>query len=1409
MALSSRARKRIVLLLVAVVVIGAGLAVALQWRRASIVQESAEARERGLELHRQGDWEPAMRSLSRATRHHRDDPEVMVALAESRLNVPLESGRHISNAISFAQQALVVDPDNPEALALLVNLYEQTGQVTELIGASERLLASDPDNQDALRARASGLIVLGRSSASEAIDDLVEAYPDDVRGHALRLQNMLSSGAGADAVRTYADAEARKRPTSAEFLLLQAEARVRTSAPGDTLDDLRLSEERAEALEIEDPASLAKVVQLLDLLGQSEVADGLLGRELNADSSGETVAIAVERDWKAGRVEQARDRAETAVENSDQPASALLGWTVLLAGDGEGAGLDHPAYERLRLRDGAEARFWSHLIDGREALRRGEWGAARSSLTTAMQSPAARTGGLAPLDIAEYLLGRAELALGAWREASARWERVASRNPSWVSVRLDLADLTLENGLARESFDHAGRVLAREPGNYAAGKAAARAMVALLEAGTVDLEQSDETVSLVQELRQAVGDQSEAELAQVLALDARVRLMRGEVDLAQRAVDQLAGLSVTPPQRDLLPLLDRAEAAGLSGLDRLGQGAGDASTAAALLARDARQLRALGRNDEARRLFTEAMANASAADTAAYERQYALWLESAGEPDGLELLQELAEQNPRSAQAQVDLLNSPSAWLESGVAAPAIQRLREIGGESSVAWRIYEARSLLTFEPSEARAAQAVELLGPGLRASSPDAAALALAGEAMAALGDAAAASDYFGRALDADPRRVTLYPRLIGMLLGDGRLDLARARQMEFVRQSGVEGASLRRRAELSEALGMWDRAVADRRTLVESAGATALDRARLGAALARGGSVEEADALFERMLREPLQDAQALALSADFLTARGRADEALAAIERAEINDSLRDRLASALLAEQGRLSEAIIRLEGAVEREASAELYADLARLRLRADDAAGAVEAIDAGLALSPDSADLRALSASARMQSGETPASDALAQLSQAAAQGEMAPGMAEIIEATRRVTEDNDLNAYIRSLEGIGSRNPPSLLLSRLLSNAYLQAGQTEKAVTTASDAARVFSASPESAKLAAEILTQTGRLTEAEAMAQRWFEQTSSRPNDQYDARVALAQLAVAQGEPAQAARALDPVRSRLIEEAERAPDRFDLYARSLAGAGRADDARALFDGRLDDGDALWFRLYTSAAVALYRTPETARAWLEEAGSVARAHPALVASAGQAWFDLAGLTGEAADFERVVALLEPLNKVEQTPLVALLAVSLDQAGRYEEAEARFRQALEIDVLAQEPVILNNFAYLLVKRGSADEEAVALAQRAATLARERGFPPEQIAGFLHTKGSALIAVGRSEEGEAAYREALSADPDHPETLLDLSELLFEGGEVAEAVRVFGRIPDPGGSNDAEFVERYESLKARLTRADP
>jgi Tfp pilus assembly protein PilF len=1405
MPMSKRARRRIVALLVIAVVASAGILAAVQWRANARLDSEADAREQAFLLYEQDRYREAMNAFNEIRSGRlREDPEAMAAMADMRRRIPLENARHLGAAIGFAQQALVGEPDNRLALDVLLEIYGQTSQITELIDIAERLIELEPTHREALWSRAQGLAALGRPGADDAIAAFIDQYPDDVRGHGLRLQRMLAAGAGAEAVRQYADEQAEARPRSAEFLLLQAEARVRTSAPGAAFEDLRIAAERVADIEIERPESLARIVQLLDLLGLDQRASEILNRELagdsDADAQSEAVAIAIERDWKSGRIQQARARAIDAARNPDEASDAALGWSVLLAPEPEPQGSDHPNYRALQLRDSAASRFWVNLIDGRDALESGDWGAARGSLQSAIMSPTTRLATLVPTDVAEYLLGRADFALGSWREAAQRWEDVALRNPGWFSIRIELANLLLDRDRPAEALEQAGRVLSRRAGSYPAAKVAARSIVRLLERPGDRADRSEEALALLQEMREAVETLDENETAEILALETRVRLLRGELDLAQRSLSRLVELvesGAQLPGQSLVALIARAENAGLAGLDAVA----DASAQTpAIVELRARKLAEAGRADEARGVFREAIQAATDADRRELERRRAIWLVSQNDPRGFELLQEIADANPRDAQAQIDLLNASEAWSREEVVMDAVVRLRSVGGESSMTWRIYEARRLLTFNPTERAAGEAVDLLSPGLRSASPDAAALALAGEAMLTLEDRATAADYYGRAIDADPERIGLYPRLITILQAERRAELAEARLREFAQLKIQDPALLRRRAELAASLGLWDIAAADRRALAQRPGAGQIERAQLAATLAKTGRVREADAVISRLVEEPLSSLDATAITAEYLAARDRVSDAVDVIERSTLSPEQQARLAAQVMAERGMTSQALAAINSAIEAEPTAGLYASRARLLLdlgRADDAS---QAVSAGLELDPDSSELAVLAASASLRTGEADPIAALERLAQATASDDLDPALAAVIEATRELSEDEDLDAYISSLETLVREHPGAVLIARLLAAARLQAGDIAGAVRAAEDLARVQPELPDASRLAAEMLATAGRFDEAEAMARRWLAQA----NDPLEPRVTISRLALAQGEPNAALDALSPVRERILAESDAQPQRVEPLVRALARLGRIEEAQSVLaqlnDGRFRDA------LFVSVAPDLQAPPDRVRAWLEQA-------PADDLSAEEtlqladAWFQLAGRTREPADFRRVESILTGIENVERTPGVIILAVAQEQLGKTDDARRSYRQALEL--FPGQPVALNNLAYLLTKAEQASEEPVELARQAIAGARRQGYTPAQLAAFHHTLGAALEHADRADEAIDAYREGLAFDPVNHTLLLALAELHAQLGQTQQARSAVARMdPESEAASQVEnFDERYETLRARLASA--
>ena len=127
--------------------------------------------------------------------------------------------------------------------------------------------------------------------------------------------------------------------------------------------------------------------------------------------------------------------------------------------------------------------------------------------------------------------------------------------------------------------------------------------------------------------------------------------------------------------------------------------------------------------------------------------------------------------------------------------------------------------------------------------------------------------------------------------------------------------------------------------------------------------------------------------------------------------------------------------------------------------------------------------------------------------------------------------------------------------------------------------------------------------------------------------------------------------------------------------------------------------------------------------------------------------------------------------------ALAHDQAGRLDEAEKLYRQALALQ--PGDPHAQHCLGVLLHHRGQ-HEEALALVEPA--VAARPGA-----AQMWCNLAEIRRAAGQPEAAEAAARQALALQPDYPEALLNLAAALFDlkrFDEVEAAARGADRDPE-------------------------
>ena len=872
----------------------------------------------------------------------------------------------------------------------------------------------------------------------------------------------------------------------------------------------------------------------------------------------------------------------------------------------------------------------------------------------------------------------------------------------------------------------------------------------------------------------------------IAALLARLYLA---TDRKDDAVAQARALMAQdPPQPALLASLAvvfRAHDQGLANeLLLAAQGSGGDSEALALAT--AQRLVDDGDIEQATTTILTAAANADPKDKVGYELALAGMLERARNPGAFAIYTRLAAAHEANPVVQLALLDAPSAWADEPQVNAAIRRLRSISGEESTAWRIYEARRLLTFEPSPARAALAVQLLAGIIRQDQRNVSALSVAAEAHLMLDDRDTAIDFLSKAADAEPNRASLYPRLIDVLLQAGRTEEAGRRLMTLGRFENLPPELRRRRARLFAAQGDWQHAEDDFAFLAQSGDAD--DQLALAQVRARRGDAAGARLLFDALAGATAPSEKVMVAAADFYASQGEVDRGRDLLQAGDAGTAApRQALLAAFLERHNRVADAeVVLVEQASGDEPDA--VADLARFLIKHGKTAQATAAVDRGLAKHPDHPRLKQISAVLRIAK-DGASTEAMSELAASLDSPDIAPALRQLVAIVQDYKKAPDERAtYVRKLQELTKANPTFFPGWRQLAEALFQQGDRALAVETLQAAVRSNPNDPRPAQLATAVLAVAGRHDEALFMAREWRSRSSGNTFEP-DVSISAALSQLGQFQPALAQ--LEPWRERIAAEAQSAPATFEFYAKLLAMAGRTDEAHALV-WPLAERDVSWEVRYLRVGEDL--EPAACRAWIARIEPRLLNTPAGNLALGQVFYKLAVRTGTPADHERAIDVLQaPLNDT------ALRAAAAQVLGASHQALNQFSQAISsYRIVVQErpndAVTINNLAYLLADDERTCAEAFTLASRAIEIVSVPGSSTDLRWSFLDTLGVAALKCKRFEEAFQTFSEALKLNPN------DLNLLIG----FAEAAVGVGR---PG---DAEAVMRtLDARKEENSRLDP
>lgn len=1393
--MTRRGKKRLLTLIIIVAVLGAATTAAYFVREARHAQQLVEAYHDGMAAYDVGDYANALRGLGKSLSEHRDDPEVLFRIADARRHVPIENDRHVQAAIAFAREAASRDPQDKRPLELLLTLYAKTGFITEGLDVSDRLLALDLTNYDALTAKVQCLSALGKTVETRtAIEALLAAYPRDIAGHQKQIEMMRLDGTPSSKIVDHVNALVKQYPEDMNFATL----RIRTLAVFGFRDDAIKAAQGAVSLEIPSSAALLELVRTLDLLGQRPLADELLDRAAKDDRFRDDVfAFLIERAWKAGQKERAREQAAAYAKALADTPTDLLGWMTLAMLPAEKGWASTETGKELAARSDDVAPIWQGLLDSRELIDREQYADARKKLNDEVL----KMDGASDHSLLWSFLGEASQQLGESDMAVRSLQQAVSIDPSSSRSQMMLATSLLDLGRLDEARLSAERAVMSNPGAPEA-LTLARVYIALLDAGRGDARIESGAVSILEEMASQVPDQPD-----VQALLARTYLAVNRVPDAREVIDRMTKADQLPAPAVLLDLASACKRAApelldplLALADRMG------SAGAGLLAMQLDSKGEALKPEEVKAAYQSAIQAATdPAQRMQYEIAYARYIDSTSDEGALAEFKRISETHPNEVDAQQALLNSRVAWTDQDSIIAAIARLKAITGEQGSRWTLAEAQRVLAFEPGQEGAAKVVKMLGTLVQPPSPNVKALMLSSDALRMLDNRHEAIQMLIRAIEQQPDNPLLFAQTIDLLQSAGRSVEASQYLVQFMSLTSLSADMQRRRVDQLDRQDMWPEAIRDCESLVAATN-DSMDRLRLAIMYSGHGRTADARRLFDQLLAEPDVATNTRIAAADFFAVADNFDKGLAILKPLEgqVDASEYTKTLGSFYERRGHLADAEALYKARAESSKSGDDWAALVEFEVRNRQIPQARESIKQGLAVAADHAALLALSNLLdSLESGKL-GSDSVDGIINALVDKSLRPTMKQLAEAMQYYDANpNDTAGYIKKLRKAVDDQPALILGWQLLTSALMGDGQADNAVTAAQSAARILPGSVRSAELLATTLADAGRFDEARAAAGRWHELD---PESLSRADLLLAQIEAQSGQPQRALTAIEPWVQRVKDEADTFPTRVGLYASILIQAGRVSEAHDLIWPRAQSNPD-WAQMYVRLAAEIQGSPDVAIQWVDRAQPLIPLTLDSRAGLARIRLGLGQSTGRTDQYQQTVELLSPVATDASTPgpVLALLAGAYQQLGQFPQAEAAYRAALK--VAPDDPIILNNLGYMLLQTGGKAQEALDLAQRANAAARSRNFPPSIRANLLDTVGTAQLQLGDIPEAQSAFREGLNLDGASAMLHLGMAEALARAGKIDDARSEYAKVASRGDLNrvDPDLNSRLERV-AKLVR---
>jgi tetratricopeptide (TPR) repeat protein len=1369
------------LLLVAVgLCVALGVPAAYFGGRRLLVRRIQSWRQEGFAAAAAGDKARAADVLLRYLKRRPGDVEALRRYAGVREAVEMPDGRHLTEAVGALQLLLGEEPESLDDRRHLLELYVRLERRPEALDTAEAILRRAPGDVRTAELKTEVLLKSGRDrEALAAAQQWCKAAPLELKAHMARLALRARVGHPPSAVVADAAGLRQANPGDARFEILQG------FAHGQVGEDEEAARRLKSAAHTVTDAALAKtLIEQLDALGMCDdslaVLEGLVAR-----GGGAELRHALGRRlWELGRwKESTAALADVSPADPGADATLLAIKALALAEQKLAAEAEACRAALVTRQQQAEARAWTLLLR-RTLHAAGNSGAA---INTAAATAADNRQVVAECRAAlaldpqnaylDYHVGEAQARLGELDLAVESWRRAVVKNPAWAQPAVRLVDALLGRGQPEQALRIATGAARRNPLNAASVIALSRAWAAGVEAGRVG--QSDELLRLVEQVQKQMPGEEKTLLVRV-----QVEAQAGRKEQAAAAARQALAQTPAPSEGTLLALSAISRRAGL-GLERE---CFDRSEAAHGVTPSLTYARAVDRyiaGDAAAglKLIGDAAARSGATGDAgaAWLLLRTQYLDLTGDPSARRAWAELVAAFPDDLSVQQAAASARAVRGDWEFQEPVIERLRRLGGDGALAWRLARARLMVEFPRNDGDYAQGSVLLSQIIREVPALPEPHVLMARALVRMNRVDAAIEHLQTAAKYEPTSVSIALQLAG--LHQSRNDFERVRQeLERVGPHMHRPEQRQRAAMLLAQQGNQEQAVKllEEQKAQQVAGAPSSGEDLLLAVLyRRNGQVDKAEAALRRLLEQEQPPLAAVELAVLLYAGQGRraeAEKVLARLEGMKLEPGVKNLAWGSYRAQLGEVARAAEHY-----RAATAEAPANAAAWRVliaaemaqgMPDAARAAVEAArralpsDKGLAYLDDQFELLREAAA---DAGLLPV---VLSVVRDPLNSDAAMGLVRIVVDGRRSNDADRLASRLRQL----ADEHRDFLPARLqLIQCYRSSGRPADALTAAKQAMGALEANPASAKVVVQVAAEQERWQDVLTAAQAWKQRA---PAESLPADVAAARAQVGLGQAEAALERLKPHLPAAAADPDQNADLVTVRAMALAACGRGGEAAELL-WPLAGASPQWRARWVQVALV---TPDVALAeqWLDRVATIVPPGATDERVTVAEGYDRVARRGNGPAEPRLVSKSSEAFKAvvseQNAPPGAVLAaaVQAERAGDIAAAEQYYRRVVRAEPKAF--VAHNNLAMLLAARGgNAFDEAVASADAAVKLQPRQAAVYDTLA-FVQAK------AGNARAAAATMKTAADLEPTNAKWRVRLAQYLFDSGEPSEAAKVIDTI---------------------------